>query len=183
MASSTINARYMGPALEALKAFGVTPDKVELAWHSENVTFHVTEAGTARDHVLRLHRPGYHTLGELNSERTWTGALASAGITVQAPRVTLEGNHFHAVDIPGSEQRYAGMTEWVEGTLLSDHLRNGAAPEDQRDAFRQIGTLAAAIHNQSEGWIPPAGFERHALDCDGLMGEAPFGGGSGNTRI
>ena len=34
----------------------------------------------------------------------------------------------------------------------------------------------AAMHNQASAWQPPAGFKRHALDADGLMGEAPFWG-------
>ena len=48
---------------------------------AENVTFKVTDrAGSA--YVLRLHRPGYHTLDELVSERAWIRGLAEAGIDV-----------------------------------------------------------------------------------------------------
>jgi Ser/Thr protein kinase RdoA (MazF antagonist) len=32
------------------------------------------------------------------------------------------------------------------------------------------------MHDQASAWRPPAGFVRHALDRDGLMGEAPFWG-------
>lgn len=168
---------FMGPARQALKAFPVEADAVELVMQSENVTFRVTEAGTGADYVLRLHRPGYHTLSELNAERAWTQALGEAGIAVQAPVRTRDGDFFHGVDIPASgEHRYAGMTDWVEGTSLSDALAGGKSLEEQRICFLRIGALAATIHNQSEGWTPPRGFERHSFNADGFMGEAPFWG-------
>jgi len=34
----------------------------------------------------------------------------------------------------------------------------------------------AAMHNHAAGWPLPEGFQRHALDADGLMGPAPFWG-------
>ena len=44
------------------------------------------------------------------------------------------------------------------------------------DYFAQLGALTAAMHNQASAWRPPPGFTRHALDRDGLMGEAPHWG-------
>lgn len=176
LVDSAVADKYMPSALEALKAFPITPGKVVLAWHSENITFRVTDKKTKSDYVLRLHRPGYHTLGELNSERAWTTALADAGVATQSPLLTHGGEHFHGVEVSGEEPRFAGMTAWVEGTMLRDDLDGDAGLEGKVRSFRQIGTLAAAIHNQSEGWSVPHGFERHALDRDGLMGDAPFWG-------
>lgn len=166
--------KYLPVAHEALKAFPISPDTVDLVWHTENITFRVSERDT--DYVLRLHRPNYHTLSELNAERAWTGALADVGIPTQTPLRTRRGDHFHAVEAPDGTRRFAGMTEWVEGTLLSDHLNTGVDLEERKRSYRQIGALAAAIHNQSSGWKQPPGFERHALDLDGLMGDAPFWG-------
>jgi Ser/Thr protein kinase RdoA (MazF antagonist) len=42
--------------------------------------------------------------------------------------------------------------------------------------IEQLGQIAAALHNQSSAWRPPPAFTRHALDTEGLMGEAPFWG-------
>jgi Ser/Thr protein kinase RdoA (MazF antagonist) len=39
-----------------------------------------------------------------------------------------------------------------------------------------MGAIMAAMHEQATGWMPPAAFERHALDADGLMGQAPWWG-------
>jgi len=177
MNSDAIAARFRPAALEALKAFPVKSAQVELVSLSENVTFRVTDNDTGAKYVLRLHRPGYQTLDRLNSERVWTAALATVGIATQIPLLSNTGQHFHLVNIPeAGEQRFAGMTQWVEGTLLSDHLGAGASLEDRQHCFRQIGVLAAKIHNQSSEWTIPPDFQRPHYDSNGLLGEDPLWG-------
>jgi Ser/Thr protein kinase RdoA (MazF antagonist) len=171
-------ARIFTPvALEALKAFPIAPEPPELVALSENVTFRVVDRDGGAAYVLRLHRPGYHTLEELNSERVWTRALAAADIAVPIPLATRDGGDYVRVAIAAlGQQRQAGMTRWTEGELLSDLLerdQDAAAPERY---FEQLGGVAAAMHNQSSGWRPPPAFTRHAVDADGLMGDAPFWG-------
>ncbi len=177
MNSDAVAARFRPAALEALKVFPVNSTQVELVSLSENVTFRVTDNDIGAKYVLRLHRPGYQTLAGLNSERVWTAALATAGISTQSPVLTNTGQHFHRVDIPEvGERRYVGMTHWVEGTMLSDQWGAGASLEDRQRCFRQIGVLAAKIHNQSSQWAIPADFERCHYDIDGLLGEDPYWG-------
>jgi Ser/Thr protein kinase RdoA (MazF antagonist) len=162
-------------AVEALTAFPIEPAGLELVLLSENVTFRVTDRRDGAAYVLRLHRPGYHTLAELNSERVWTRALADAGIAVPIGVPTRDGGDYVPVPVPAlGQERQAGMTQWTEGTLLSDLLEAGDASAEIH--FEQLGAIEAAMHNQSSGWVPPPGFERHAVDRDGLMGEAPFWG-------
>lgn len=168
---------YMPAALRALESFPVEPDRVELIAHAENVTFRVSVSGHNTDYVLRLHRPGYNSIEELDSERIWASALKEAGIPVQDSLRTRQGQYFELVDIPGaSEQRHAGMTTWHEGTLLDDYLEATSDSEERRRLFRRIGEIAAAIHNQSVGWQEPPGFTRRRLDLDGLLGESPLWG-------
>ena len=50
----------------ALEAFGLQPRSLDLVSISENVSFRVRTASD--DLVLRLHRPGYNSLAELESE-------------------------------------------------------------------------------------------------------------------
>ena len=170
-------ARYRPAALEALKAFPVTPDQVELVSLSENVTFRVTDSATGTAYVLRLHRPGYQTLAGLNAERAWTRALSKAGIATQRGVRTRGGDYFHEVEIGHTgERRFAGMTEWTEGTLFGDHLSDNAGTTERKRCFQQIGALAARIHNQSSAWTPPDDFERPHYDSDGLLGEHPHWG-------
>jgi Ser/Thr protein kinase RdoA (MazF antagonist) len=160
-----------------LQAFPVTPDRVEAVALSENVTFRVTDRARDSAYVLRLHRPGYQTLAGLNAERAWTRALGKAGIATQSGVRTRDGDYFHEVKIAHTgERRFAGMTEWVEGTLLNEHMGDNADTAERQRCFEQVGVLAALIHNQSSTWTPPADFERPHYDADGLLGENPHWG-------
>ena len=164
-------------AVEALRAFPIEPEKLELVSLSENVTFRVRDRRGGGDYVLRLHRPGYHTLDELNSERIWTRALAEAGVAVPIPLAARNGGDYARVSVAAlGEQRQVGMTHWVKGDLLTDVLGDKPEVTVLEHYFEQLGALEAAMHNQSSAWRPPSTFKRHAVDVEGLMGAAPFWG-------
>jgi len=172
-----VESCYTPAALKALESFPVDAQNVELIAHSENVTFRVSVRDSNTDYVLRLHRPGYNSIEELDSERIWAMALKEAGISIQDSLLTCQGQRFELIDIPGAgEQRYAGMTTWLEGTPLSDYLATNSDREKRERIFRRIGEIAAAIHNQSTRWKEPPGFTRRRLDLHGLLGEAPLWG-------
>jgi Ser/Thr protein kinase RdoA (MazF antagonist) len=164
-------------AHEALKAFGIPPAALQLAHVSENITFRVTDARDGDAYVLRLHRPGYHDLDGLTSERIWTRALAEAGVAVPRPVVTKQGADYVQVDLPGAGgRRWAGLTQWIEGEVLSAALTRENDPAVRARQFERLGGLMAAMHDQASAWTPPTNFHRHALDADGLMGDTPFWG-------
>ena len=157
-----------------MDAFGLAGRALSPVAVSENVTFRVD--GLDGDaYVLRLHRPGYHTLAELDSERAWTAALAGAGMDVPVGVTTNGGRNYVEVVAADGERRYAGVTRWIEGTPIGRVL--GAADGDAYlPHFDAIGAIAATFHNQSSGWAAPAAFTRHAFDVDGFFGETPFWG-------
>ena len=163
---------FLPAAREALGHFPLRVDRLEPAALSENATFRVLAAGD--EFALRLHRPGYNTLAELESERCWGEALHTAGLRIQKPLRARSGEHFVAVNVRGrTQRRFAGMTRWIPGVPLSTHLDADTAGERRRGIFRRIGRLAARIHNQSASWRPPRDFCRPRLDTDGLLGEQP----------
>jgi Ser/Thr protein kinase RdoA (MazF antagonist) len=176
MDKEAVGRTFAPAARAALESFPIDAVETTLVSLAENVTFKVTDrAGDA--YVLRLHRPGYHTLDELVSERAWIRALAAAGIDVPDAVAARDGRDYVPVTIPATgERRYAGMLHWTEGRLLSHVLAETTDDKVIEDYFRQLGALTAATHNQSSIWQPPPGFTRHALDADGLMGEAPHWG-------
>lgn len=177
MTSESVETWYQPAALQALESFPVDIEDIGLIAHSENVTFRVSVHGSDTDYVLRLHRPGYNTLEELDSERLWTRKLCEAGISVPASLRTRHGKHFVLTDIPAAgEQRYAGMTNWMEGTPLNEYLESTTDREERQGIFRRIGEIAATAHNQTVDWTAPPGFTRRTLDIDGLLGEAPHWG-------
>lgn len=164
-------------AQQALRAFPIDPERLELVAMSENATFRVTNRTDGADYVLRLHRPGYHTLGALKSEPLWTRALADFGVNAPVPLAARNGEYFSPVTVAANgETRQAGMASWTEGELLDDVLEGVEDVDLIGGHFEQLGGIVAAMHNQATQWRPPAGFTRHVLDVDGLMGDAPFWG-------
>lgn len=177
MAEEALEPAWQQAAREALEHFPVAASDLRLVRQSENLTFRVNGEDPGEAWVLRLHRPGYNTLAELDSERLWTRALAAAGIAVPQAMRTRTGDNYVLVGIPGTgEQRYAGLTRWIEGTPLALRLEQDPGPEFRLRAFRWIGEMIARLHNQATAWQPPPGFTRRRLDVDGLLGEAPAWG-------
>jgi Ser/Thr protein kinase RdoA (MazF antagonist) len=164
-------------ARAALEAFPIAPGRVELVTVSENATFRVTDARDGLDYVLRLHRPGYHTAEELHSERVWTRALAEAGVAVPIPVLARDGRDYVRVPVEAlGEDHEVGVTRWVEGELLEDRIEGVDDVALLERWFGELGALVARMHNQSAAWRPPPGFSRHAVDRDGLLGDAPHWG-------
>jgi Ser/Thr protein kinase RdoA (MazF antagonist) len=170
------NDVFAPAAAEALASFPVVALSVTMVSLSENATFRV-EAGDGRTYVLRLHRPGYHSLEELISERVWLRALAGAGIGVPAPVPALDGRDYVPVTVAGTgETRFAGLACWIGGEVMGSLPGLGTDPELTARCYRQLGRVMAGLHDQASGWSPPPSFTRHRLDADGLMGPAPFWG-------
>lgn len=177
MDKAAIGRTFTPAAQEALKSFPIEPGELTLVSLAENVTFKAVDRHDGSAYVLRLHRPGYHTLEELESEHAWIRALGDAGIDVPSPVPARDGRGYVPVTVPATgERRFAGVVRWTEGRLLSEVLDETDDDGVVEDYFTQLGALTASMHNQSSAWRPPAGFRRHALDSDGLMGPAPHWG-------
>jgi Ser/Thr protein kinase RdoA (MazF antagonist) len=168
---------YLPAACQALGAFGITPADIRFVHLSENVTFEVTNGRDGSPLVLRLHRPWYHDIAALRSERVWTRALAEAGVATPEPLLTLDGEDFVQVEVRATgERRWAGLAHWVGGELLAEVVSRETDTAATLRHFAKLGAIMATMHNQATGWTPPMGFRRHVLDADGLLGPAPFWG-------
>jgi Ser/Thr protein kinase RdoA (MazF antagonist) len=173
----TAEQAYAPAARQALAAFGVTPADLRFVHLSENVTFKVTDARDGSLLTLRLHRPWYHDIVALRSERLWTRALVQAGVAAPEPSLTPDGEDFVQVEVTATEERrWAGLAHWVDGELLAEIVAQETDTAAKANHFARLGAIIAAMHNQATGWTPPAAFKRHRLDADGLMGSAPFWG-------
>ena len=173
-------APYETPARTALQQFGIGSARLQLIGISENVTFRADDDLTGQSYVLRLHRPGYHTAAELDSERMWLAALRGSGISVPTPVCAPDGRYFVPVSTGDGEIREAGLNVWAEGKIVGVLLTQPGGAHDPfpeiADQFGALGTLMASMHNQATSWTPPPSFRRHRFDVDGLLGEAPFWG-------
>ena len=155
-----------------LKVANLAPIKVR-----ENAVFRIDLAEGGRA-VLRVHRSGYHSDAELNSEFIWMRALETAGIPV--PRVirSRHGRDFEVVAMPAlGGARQIDVFEWIDGRQLGS-VESGVSGEGAAIAeqYQMIGAVAARMHNHAADWQSPAGFRRHAWDAAGLVGEQPFWG-------
>jgi Ser/Thr protein kinase RdoA (MazF antagonist) len=144
-----------------------------LVMHRENSVLRVeTRLGP---HALRLHRPGYHSDAALRSELDWMAMLAENGMQVPTPVLTRDGQFLAA--LAGDPGRRASLLSWLPGRPMGETRRPLAFEGPARPAlFRALGRQMARMHQLSDGWTLPAGFQRPLWDAEGLVGEAPFWG-------
>ena len=163
-------------AEKALVAWDFQATQIEHIATSENTVFRV-DADDGGTYALRIHRPGYHTLSELNAELQWTEALNEAGVDVPKPQLTQEGLGYATVSIPNTDEiRHVGIVEWIDGVPLAKVMKETDDQQTLIGYYDQLGQITAQIHNQAVNWQIPKGFQRHAFDADGFMGAAPFWG-------
>lgn len=141
-------------AERALEQWDLGAARLRLISRSENVTFRV-DNDRGETFVLRLHRPGYHMLAELNSEQAWTAALRQAGIGVPEFHRTRNGAYYADVGVPGTtESRHVGVVDWFEGVTLDEQAKIGPDGRFQAVHFERLGRLIARMHNATERWEP-----------------------------
>ncbi len=163
-------------AERALPHWGLKPERMDLISRSENTVFRLDQPD-GEAHALRIHRPGYHTLAELESELLWTQALNEFGIGVPVGVRTLAGPGYSTIPTPdGQSSRVVGLVDWIEGEILGATMQSETDHTKIAAWFRQLGRVAARMHNQAVAWTPPPAFTRHAFDVPGYVGETPFWG-------
>jgi len=159
-------------ATQVAPEFGLAPTKVRIISRSENVVCALT-LPSGDQVIMRLHRPGYNTLAEMESEVQWVQALSDAGVPVPHAIPTRAGPFYTAANV-GAETRYVGVVSWVDGEPLGD--ATSASGVDIVNFYAHIGTVAAQIRVQSETWQRPAHFARRSWDANGLVGDDPLWG-------
>lgn len=133
----------------------------------ENAVWRAT--GPSGPVALRLHRPGYRSPAELQSELDWMAMLAAGGLPVPRPVPSDAGRLVdHVGDTPVSVLGWLpGRISGVQGAL------DGIA--DRAGHMRALGALLARLHDLSDRWTPPPGFTRPRWDAAGLL-EMPLWG-------
>lgn len=153
-----------------LPQWGLSPaTAVRLLTVSENATFRADDPARAAPVILRVHRPGYHTRGEIESELAWIEALrAHKVVDIPAPLAAATGGHiasFGAED----ERRDVVAFEFMQG----EEPQQG---ESLVAGFLQLGAISARLHAHARDWTQPPGFERKVWDFDTTIGPRPHWG-------
>lgn len=152
-------------AARAAALWGFAPSGLVLAAQRENAVWRVEGR-----YALRLHRPGYRTLAELQSELDWMAMLEKGGLTVPRPIPSRNGRLVEVV-----EDTPVSVLTWLPGRMVG---AQGAldAITDRAGYMRALGALLARLHALSDAWTPPPGFIRPRWDHPGLTGDAPLWG-------
>jgi Ser/Thr protein kinase RdoA (MazF antagonist) len=144
-----------------------TRDQLDLLTVSENATYLVKSQGGRC--ILRVQRPGYHTVTEILSELHWVQALRRDG----AVRV--------ARPIPGRDGELVGQIRKGDDTLwvVAFEFLEGSEPAETNDLrhwFGILGELTAKLHIHSRTWTPPSTFTRRVWDFETTLGSRPHWG-------
>lgn len=157
---------------EVLERYGFQKNApIDLVKYRENYVFRLTnEPGDS--YALRLHRAGHRSDAEINTELAYLHVLAGQGMSVPEPISTLTDELMCTVTAEDGTVFQLDVLRWVEGGRpLGDitEAMSGDASLDQ-DAFRQLGVLAAELHNRTSVIGRGTGFQRQAWDGEGLVG-------------
>ena len=155
----------------AIINFDVQVKSFKFVSASENIVYRINTV-EGDSFALRIHRPGYHDIVELESEHLWTAVLSDSGLRVPYPLFTKNGNAYSFLPFDSDGSRYVGMSTWLEGAPLQELMVEKGF--DQITTFGRAGALLAQLHNHSEQWEMPKGFTRHSLDIEGLLGDSPW---------
>ncbi|BFM14718.1 phosphotransferase [Maricurvus nonylphenolicus] len=164
-------------AREALPLWGLSQAaELTLLKYRENAVYRVVDGGD--QYALRIHRFGYHSQAELQSELDWMQALNDSGVMTPAIIKTTDGQLVKNVrvdDVP--EARMVDVLGWVEGKPLGSIEEGARGDHDTIIAnYRTVGSLMAKLHSHAQVWDRPAEFKRQMWDVDGLLGETPVWG-------
>ncbi|MCB5410380.1 phosphotransferase enzyme family protein [Pseudogemmobacter faecipullorum] len=155
---------------QLLPQWGLSPQTaLHLLALSENATFLASDPDVPRQIVIRVHRPGYHSLAEICSELDWIAALKQdSRLILPATIAALSGERVISFEDQG-QSRYVVASEFLEG--VEPGPGTALIP-----GFRLLGAISARLHQHARTWQRPAGFTRKAWDYAGAFGENPVWG-------
>lgn len=147
-------------ARAALPAYGRAAETpLRLLSLSENATYLVADDDPF---VLRVHRPGYHSLDAIRSELAWMQALRTE-TSVCTPELVAarDGTDVVAAEVDGDVLHVDAVT-----------VVAGCTAEEDPDAvgFDQLGRLTAIMHEHSRNWAFPQAFTRFRWDLETILG-------------
>jgi Ser/Thr protein kinase RdoA (MazF antagonist) len=150
-------------AAAALPHFGLSERATATLCNvSENHTFRVEDPESPNGYALRVHRPGYRTAHQIESELQWVDALREDRAVDTCVPVRAPGGervlHVHDHNVV--------LWEWLPG---SEPDPEG---DEVLDGFRVLGAVSARMHAHARAWSRPAGFDRPPWDYDHTLGAA-----------
>jgi Ser/Thr protein kinase RdoA (MazF antagonist) len=155
----------------ALSQWGLEGANVTPVAYRENMTFKI-DAADRGTFAFRVHQANYRADAHIQSELDLMAYLNSVGIPTPVVVPTTRGSLFTTVSsIRVPEPRQCDLFEWIEGRALRQTGEAFSTPlPELEQSYKEVGRLAASIHNALERWNRPTAFERPAWDCEGIFG-------------
>src|ERR1039458_7005975 len=146
----------------AARAGGCGPGStVRLLNVSEDATYKVEDPGEGTS-ILRVHRLGYHSRAEIESELAWMGALrAEAGVRTPGVLPAPDGERVMTLADETGQERHCVRFEYLAGTEPAD---------DDAAHFAELGEITARMHQHARQWRRPPWFTRFRWDHDAAFG-------------
>lgn len=143
----------------ARTSWGLGDSPITLVAARENHVYRVENvAALKKPAALRLHRSGYRSSEEINSELLWMEMLAKHGIPVPKPILATDGTYIQTIN-----GTVVNLLSWIEATPLS-------RTETSEEQYFELGRLMAQMHELADSWKPPSEFTRPTWD---LVGDQP----------
>lgn len=164
-------------ATAALEQWPGEYEQPELLKYRENAVFSVRRSDGER-FALRVHRYDYHSDAALHSELSWMKQLGDLGVNVPPIIPAEDGRLFVSVSADSvPEARQVDMLGWLTGTPIgsAEHGLDVSGPAAS-ELYREVGRLAARLHNETAAMVLPEGFTRHSWCDEGLLGDNPLWG-------
>ena len=139
----------------ALPHYGLDSATVTLLSYSENGTF-LVESETGRQ-VLRVHRPGYHSLAAIESELDWMESLRrDSAITTPQVIPAPDGRRVVEARI-GDETYLVDLFTFVEGTIAEDDASDisfsATPPKLSTGKADQVAATVTVGDSQLADWV------------------------------
>ena len=138
---------------------------------SENATYRLDDPADGRRLVLRVHRIGYRSAADIESELAWIRALrASGAVDTPSPVAGRGGAAVHVLPPSGrAPARHAVAFEFAPG-------KEPGKDDDLVAWFHKLGAVTARMHAHVRAWPLPPGFRRQHWDFDTMFGARPIWG-------
>lgn len=149
--------------------------------YSENFTYRLESRKEEKKYVLRVNRPGYHPLEELNSELQWMTALRRDTDLLMADVLPgKNGSFIQQLAFEQTDDNYVcTLFSFVEGEGI-----RGMEVERLIPYQREIGAITAKLHLHAMTWNGDSHLPRFHWDWEDLFGETSrWGDWSQNEEI
>lgn len=159
-------------ALEALKKYGMEHIcNARLLQISENITYIVeNKESLTKEGVMRISRPGYHSLEELHGEFLWLQEIKNyTPLIVADPIKGNDGSFIQLISNYMVSSPYTCvMYEFLEGRAPDEN-----DTEQLVKQFMDLGETTAYLHKQVKMWRNARYLKRFIWNYDTMIGDNP----------